>query len=170
MLWQSTKHILYLCCIGSSLSSNLLSAHLTNGFPFFHRVLFLEKALILYLEFSRVEGINRSCNGYLFLLSVISEHSKCICCKVFLILVFCNVLVLHRYHNVIVWRNNVIFIWQTAVFGEFVGYSEVDFVYKLGRHEVVACSSFYTNSDNEGIPISVSPCSTRPRGKFVSWS
>ena len=49
---------------------------------------------------------------------------------------------------------------------EFVGYSEVDFVYKLGRHEGVAPSSFYICSGIEGIPGSGSRCSTSPRGKF----
>jgi len=42
---------------------------------------------------------------------------------------------------------------------EFFAYNEVDFVYILGRHEGVACSSFCTSCDNEGIPNSVSHCS-----------
>jgi len=39
------------------------------------------------------------------------------------------------------------FIGHAAVCGEFAGYSDVDFVYKLGRHEAVIFSSFYIKSD-----------------------
>ena len=45
------------------------------------------------------------CNGYRFLLFLISEYSMCIC-RIVLSLLFCNVLVLHRRDNVIMWRIN----------------------------------------------------------------
>jgi hypothetical protein len=48
----------------------------------------------------------------------------------------------------------------------FFGFSDVDFVYILGRHEGVAYSSFHISSDNEGFPSCRSPCRTEPRGKF----
>jgi hypothetical protein len=58
------------------------------------------------------------------------------------------------------------FIGHAAVCGEFVGYSDVDIVYKLGRHEAVIFSSFYIKSDIYGIPSSGSLCSNLRRGKF----